>query len=208
MAHGANETEIKLAVKSTQAARRLLRAAGFTVSRRRVFESNVIFDTPKLTLRKAATLLRVRKAGGVSTITYKGRPAVARHKSREELELEIADAGTMSAIIERLGLSPVFRYEKYRTEYRQSRGAGMAMLDETPVGVYLELEGSPRWIDRTARQLGFSERDYIVHSYARLYLEWCRRERVKAGDMVFGRAGKSRPPATAKWHGGSRGRNK
>jgi adenylate cyclase class 2 len=190
MTHGANETEIKLAVESAQAARRLLRAVGFTVSRRRVFESNVIFDTPKLALRQAAALLRVRKAGGVSTITYKGRPAVARHKTREELELEIADAATMSSIIERLGLSPVFRYEKYRTEYRQSRGAGMAMLDETPVGVYVELEGSPRWIDRTARQLGFSERDYIVCSYARLYLEWCRRKRVKPADMVFGRAGK------------------
>jgi len=190
MTHGANETESKLAVESTQAARRLLRAVGFTVSRRRVFESNVIFDTPKLALRQAAALLRVRKAGGVSTITYKGRPAVARHKTREELELEIADAATMSSIIGRLGLSPVFRYEKYRTEYRQSRGAGMAMLDETPVGVYVELEGSPRWIDRTARQLGFSERDYIVRSYARLYLEWCRRKRVKPADMVFGRAGK------------------
>jgi adenylate cyclase class 2 len=189
MAHAANETEIKLAVDSTQAARRLLRAAGFTVSRRRVFESNVIFDTPKLALRQAATLLRVRKAGGLSTITYKGRPAVARHKSREELELEIADAATMSSIIGRLGLSPVFRYEKYRTEYRQSRGAGMAMLDETPVGVYVELEGSPRWIDRAARQLGFSERDYIVRSYARLYLEWCRRKKVKPADMVFARAG-------------------
>jgi len=189
MAHGANETEIKLAVESTPAARRLLRAAGFTVSRRRVFESNVIFDTPQLTLCRADTLLRVRNAGGLSTITYKGRPAVARYKSREELELEIADAGTMGAIIERLGLDPVFRYEKYRTEYRQRRGAGMAMLDETPVGVYLELEGEPRWIDRTARQLGFGERDYIVRSYARLYLEWCRRKRIKPEDMVFGRVG-------------------
>jgi adenylate cyclase class 2 len=191
MPHGANETEIKLAVESTQAARRLLRAAAFTVSRRRVFESNVIFDTPKLALRQADTLLRVRTAGGLATVTYKGRPAVARHKSREELELEIADAATMGAIIDRLGLSPVFRYEKYRTEYRQSRGAGVAMLDETPVGVYLELEGEPRWIDRTARQLGFSERDYVVSSYARLYLEWCRRKRAKPADMLFGRAGKS-----------------
>jgi len=193
MAQGANETEIKLAVESPQAARRLLRGAGFRVSRRRVFESNVIFDTPKLTLRQAATLLRVRQAGGLATITYKGRPAVARHKSREELELEIADAATMGAIIERLGLGPVFRYEKYRTEYRQSRGAGMAMLDETPVGVYLELEGEPGWIDRTARQLGFGERDYIVRSYARLYLEWCRRKRMKPGDMVFGRPRKQAP---------------
>jgi adenylate cyclase class 2 len=191
MAHGANETEIKLAVESAQAGRRLLRAAGFTVSRRRVFESNVVFDTPTLALRKASTLLRVRQAGGLSTITYKGRPVIARHKSREELELEIADATTMSSIIERLGLSPVFRYEKYRAEYRQSRGAGMALLDETPVGVYLELEGSPRWIDRTARQLGFSEQDYIVRSYGRLYLEWCRRKKMKPADMVFERGAKT-----------------
>jgi adenylate cyclase, class 2 len=187
MAHGANETEIKLAVESVEAARRLLRTGGFTISRSRVFESNVIFDRPKLTLRKASTLLRVRTAGAVSTVTYKGRPIAAKHKSREELELEISDAATMSAIIERLGLGPVFRYEKYRTEFRQARGAGMAMLDETPVGVYLELEGSPRWIDRTARQLGFAEQDYILRSYARLYLDWCSKKRIKPGDMVFRR---------------------
>ena len=186
MTHGANETEIKLAVAGPQSARWLLRLAGFTISRRRVFESNVIFDTPKLSLRKAGTLLRVRHAGSVSTITYKGRPVVARHKSREELELEIGDAATMGAVLDRLGLRPVFRYQKYRTEYRQSRGAGMAMLDETPVGVYLELEGSPRWIDRTARQLGFTGQDYILLSYARLYLDWCRKKRLKPGDMVFG----------------------
>jgi adenylate cyclase class 2 len=187
MAHGANETEIKLRVENVPEMRRLLRAAGFTISRRRVFESNVIFDTPKLAMRRAGTLLRVRTAGGTSTITYKGRSAVAKHKTREELELEIADAAKMSGIIARLGLAPVFRYEKYRTEYRQKRGAGMAMLDETPVGIYLELEGSPRWIDRMAGQLGYGERDYIVDTYARLYLDWCRRKGVKPSHMVFAR---------------------
>jgi len=187
MAHGGNETEIKLRVEDARAARRLLRGGGFTVSRQRVFERNVIFDTPERTLRKESKLLRVRQAGGVSTITYKGRPAVSKHKSREELELEISDAEAMGAILARMGLRPVFRYEKYRTEYRQERGAGMAMLDETPVGVYVELEGSPRWIDRTARQLGFAEKDYIVRSYARLYVEWCRSKKVKVGDMVFRR---------------------
>jgi adenylate cyclase class 2 len=186
MTHSPTETEIKLAVADLRTARRLLRAAGFTVSRRRVFESNVIFDTARLALRRASTLLRLRQAGGLATVTYKGRPAVARHKTREELELAVADATAMAAIFERLGFRPVFRYEKYRTEYRQNRGAGMATLDETPVGLYLELEGSPGWIDRTARQMGFGERDYITSSYARLYLEWCRKSRVKPANMVFG----------------------
>ena len=111
---------------------------------------------------------------------------MARHKSREELELTLSDAATMAVIFERLGFRPVFRYEKYRTEYRQGRSAGMATLDETPVGLYLELEGSPRWIDRTAREMGFVEQDYITSSYARLYLDWCRKNGKKPSNMVFG----------------------
>ncbi len=47
--------------------------------------------------------------------------------------------------------------------------SGVAMLDETPAGVFLELEGPPRWIDRTARRLGFGEADYITASYAELH---------------------------------------
>ena len=185
MTHAARETEIKLAVPDVKTARGLLRAAGFRVSKRRVFETNMVFDTPELSLRRAATLLRVREAGGVATVTYKGPPVIARHKSREELELEISDACAMSAIIERLGLGPVFRYEKYRTEYRQPRRSGIATLDETPVGVYLELEGTPQWIDRAARKLGFAEDDYITASYARLWLDWCEWHGVRASDMVF-----------------------
>ena len=50
----------------------------------------------------------------------------------------------------------------------------------------MELEGAPAWIDRTARKLGFSEKDYITSSYGRLYLEWCAGERREPGNMVFG----------------------
>jgi len=185
MAHGAREIEIKLAVKDPRTARRLLRAAGFQVFRRRVFETNAVYDTPDLALRQAAALLRVRQAGGVATITYKGPPIVSRHKSREELELEISDARAMSAILGRLGLRPAFRYDKYRTEYQQSGGRGVATLDETPIGVDLELEGSPRWIDRAARQLGFAQNDYITASYGRLYFEWCERRGVRPSNMLF-----------------------
>ena len=185
MRHAAREIEIKLAVSDAKTARRLLRAAGFRVFKRRVFEINAVFDTPEMSMRRAATVLRVRQAGGVATVTYKGPPDVGRHKSREELELEISDARAMGAIMERLGLGPVFRYDKYRTEYRQPGRSGIATLDETPVGVYLELEGAPTWIDRSSRKLGFAEDDYITASYARMYLDWCARSGVRPTDMVF-----------------------
>lgn len=179
------ETEIKLAVPDVPTARKLLRTAGFTISRRRIFESNVIFDTPALSLRRASMLLRRRQAGRLTTVTYKGRPSIGKHKSREELELSVTSAATMDAIFERLGFRPTFRYEKYRTEYRLARGNGVATLDETPVGNYLELEGTPAWIDRMAHRMGFEEHDYITASYARLYFEWCKKKRRKPGDMVF-----------------------
>ena len=194
MSHDAQETEIKLAVPDANTARRRLRAAGFRVFKRRVFEVNIIFDTPALALRKADLLLRVRQAGSIATLTYKGRPARSKYKSREELELAIPDGRIMSAIIEGIGFHPVFRYEKYRTEYTQPGSRGVATVDETPVGVYLELEGKAAWIDRTARKLNFAETDYLTQSYAALYLDWCRRRRIKPGNMVFA-AGADSPAA-------------
>jgi hypothetical protein len=47
------------------------------------------------------------------------------------------------------------------------------------------LEGSPRWIDRTARILGFSGSDYINRSYGYLYLAFCRERRIRPKDMLF-----------------------
>jgi adenylate cyclase class 2 len=184
-AHITRETEIKLAVPDAKFARRLLRATGFRVSLPRVFEANTVFDTPRRSLRKAAALLRVRQAGGTNTLTYKGRPLAVRHKSREELELKISDAGAMAAVLARLGFKPAFRYQKYRTEFRQPRRSGVIMLDETPIGIFLELEGTAHWIDRTARKLGFEESHYITASYGRLYLEWCQRRQVKPSNMIF-----------------------
>src|SRR5262249_719716 len=155
-------TEIKLAVPDARSARALLRRTGFRVIRPRVFEANTVFDTMDRALGKSARLLRGRTAGSKSTLTYKGKPLGGRHKSREEGEGEVAAVGKSSAILERLHSRPVFRYEKYRTEFAEPRRAGHAVLDETPIGVFLELEGTGPWIDRTARRLGFSESDYIT----------------------------------------------
>jgi adenylate cyclase class 2 len=185
MKKGSHEIEIKLAVPDARTARRILRAAGFEVSRGRVFEANTIFDTKNLTLRHSSRLLRIRTAGRIATVTYKGTPERGRHKSREELEVTVSDARTMTAIVQRVGFRPTFRYEKYRTEYQRPRSAGVAVVDETPIGVYLELEGTAAWIDRTAKVLGFAVSDYITASYGRLYMEWCKKNKRKPSDMVF-----------------------
>ena len=178
------EVEIKLAVPGPGVARRLLRATGFRVVKPRVFESNEVLDTPEQLLRNGGLLLRIRSVKREVILTYKGRLRNSKHKSREELEVCASDAYMLAAILARLGFERMFRYEKYRTEFRRGR-TGVVTLDETPIGTYLELEGEPAWIDRTARLLGFTEADYITLSYGQLYLDWCARQGCKAGDMVF-----------------------
>jgi adenylate cyclase class 2 len=82
-----------------------------------------------------------------------------------------------------IGLRPSFRYEKYRSTFRL---AGLHLdLDETPVGVFLELEGAPRSIDRVARSLGFVPREYINGTYWDLYAADCRRRGRKPANMLF-----------------------
>jgi adenylate cyclase class 2 len=185
MLHNGREVEIKLPVSGAAEARRMLHAAGFRVVKRRVFEKNTVFDTADQTLRNSARLLRVREIGKTAKLTYKGPPEAGKYKSREELELDLSDPAAIAAIFERLAYCPVFRYEKFRTEYGQRGSSGIATVDETPIGVYLELEGEPSWIDSTAGKLGFAEKDYITASYARLYMEWRQTRGIAPADMLF-----------------------
>jgi adenylate cyclase, class 2 len=98
-----------------------------------------------------------------------------RYKIREEREARVADAALLARILEALGLRPSFRYEKYRSTYRLPGLAGLTLdLDETPIGDFLELEGSRAAIDRSAVMLGYGPADYITKSYGRLFLDEVR----------------------------------
>ena len=179
------ETEIKLQVDNAGQGRRLLRRAGFRVHRRRVHEENVVFDTPNQALRTRGELLRLRNSGGRAILTFKGRVTTGKHKSRVELETPVSDSEMMRAILLSLGLKPQFWYEKYRTEYLLEGFPGLATLDETPIGVYLELEGDPAWIDRVAESMGFTEKSYITYSYTSLYTAFRDRHGGCPSRMAF-----------------------
>lgn len=179
------ETEIKVAVASKREMQRKLKALGYRISRSRVFERNTVFDTEPLSLRPSGRLLRLREAGKRVTVTFKGKATVGRHKSREELELSLSDAETAQAVLYRLGYHATFVYEKYRTEYTKPGEAGLITLDETPIGLYMELEGEELWIDSTARNLDLGDKDYLTSSYGALYLIWCERNGHMPKHMVF-----------------------
>jgi adenylate cyclase class 2 len=213
----ARETEIKLKIDDVRAFHRALKRIGARLAgpgSARVHEENVIFDTPQGGLAKHGQLLRIRtetpEVRGKSkrtapkqrvVLTFKQPPAHPAdegtqsvhhgfYKVRDEIEMEVTDARTLTKIFEGLGMRGWFRYEKYRTTFRMpaskvwARGL-LIELDETPIGTFVELEGPAPAIDRTAQELGYSKHDYILKNYLRLYMEDCRRRGEQPRDMVF-----------------------
>ncbi len=183
-----SDLEIEIKLRPTMGlaqVREQLLGDGFEISKPRVFESNTVLDTVDMKLREARELIRIRRVGEIAILTYKGEPQPGKHKSREELEVEVADAAKLESIFSRLGYSPMFRYDKFRTEFQKPGDKGIVTVDETPIGLYIELEGAPDWIDRTAQRMMFTERDYITQSYGSLYLEFCKEHGMVPAHMVF-----------------------
>lgn len=206
------EIEIKLRVPNLDALNLRLKKLRAKEISPRTHESNTLYDTAGQRLRRRGQLIRVRTERPASSheeqhsmekfaaiLTYKGpthstraannRPSnkIRTHfKIKEEAEVRVAEAAELSTILRALGLRPTFHYEKFRTTYAL-RGLSQLQveLDETPVGIYLELEGSVTSIDRAARLLGYAREDYLKDSYSSLYLAECKRSGHKPGNMLF-----------------------
>jgi len=181
------EIEVKLKIGSLQKIRRELKALGFEEKVHRALEENWILDFPNRPLARRHCLLRLRQFNDKALVTFKA-PSLnsAQFKIREELETEVADGSVLYQILERLGLVLVFRYQKYRSvfEKRASRKPKTVLsLDETPVGKYLEIEGPKEDIEKIARQLDYSKKDFITDSYLGLFLKL--KPRAKNPVMIF-----------------------
>lgn len=177
------EQEIKLAYPNDEAARQaVLAAGGRLVLVRRLIEDR-FFDTADRRLQAAGTTLRVRRDGTLTRLTWKGPVQSGAVKSREELETTVGDAAILDALLAALGYEPVFRAEKFREEYTLDRA--VVTVDETPAGVYVEIEGFPDTIARIAARLGRAAADYQLQSYPTLWRRWCQDRGLGTRDMVF-----------------------
>ncbi len=179
------EVEVKIPLSDRAETESRLEQLGFRQSVSRRWESNDLYDTETRSLHQKGTILRLRQSGEKSIITWKGSGQPGPYKSRPELETSIGSLTIFQQILEQLGYARVFRYEKYRTEYADGSNRGAIMVDETPIGDFMEIEGRGDWIDTTAARLGFSPGDYVLESYGRLYLEHCRKHGLEPGNMVF-----------------------
>lgn len=180
------EREIKLRYDSVESARAAVLAAGATPLLGRRLQEDALLDTEDESLRRRRCVLRVRLENGKSRITFKGPVQPSEMKLRDELETIIGDGVLLLRIFEELGFHIWFRYEKYREEF--SHEEVIVAIDETPVGVFVEIEGSEQGISTMVRALGRRPDDYVLDSYRGLFLKYREQYGLDGTDMVFVRA--------------------
>ena len=174
------EREAKLRFEDAAAARRAVEGLGARLRRARHFEDNLLLDDAAGSLARGGSALRLRRAEGRAILTYKGprREDAAGIKVRPEIELDVSDGDAMLAVLGALGYAPAFRYQKYREVWDWKDAE--VVVDETPLGTFLEIEGPVETIQEAARVLGIRPDDYVLESYPALF-----RAAGGRGDMVF-----------------------
>jgi adenylate cyclase, class 2 len=182
-ATGILEREIKLRFDSVEDAREAVLATGASPLLGRRLQEDSLLDTDEEMLRRRRCVLRVRVENGKSRITFKGPVQPSTMKVREELETLVGDGVVLLRILEELGLHVWFTYEKYREEF--SHEDVIVAIDETPVGVFVEIEGSEQGITAMAEALGRSPADYVLDSYRGLFLKYRDEFGLTGTDMVF-----------------------
>ncbi len=164
-----SETELKFTFMDLDAVAGTLQQAG-AKRQGKWFEENIVFDAPGRSLKNADILLRLRQTRSGCTLTLKKPPqekGPEGFKHKEEIETTVADYNAMRAILESLGYSPAFSYEKMREEW--TLDGVTVCLDLLPFGRFVELEGEAGAIIRAAEKLSLPMERSSRASYYELH---------------------------------------
>lgn len=179
------EVEVKFLLAEPTAVRKRILQIGAQLTKPRVYERNVRFDTPDNALLSRLELLRLREDTAV-TLTFKG-PAAAdltsEAKVREEIETQVDDFEQMALILERLGFPPQQVYEKYRETFHLN-GVDL-VLDELPYGIFLELEGEEAAIREMTAVLDLNWEQRILANYLGMMDLLQRKHHLPFHDLTF-----------------------
>lgn len=180
------ELEAKIPVRDTAAVEAAVIAAGGECTQPTILERNLRFDDGARSLSRTHRVLRLRDNGGEYILTYKAdKVNESGIADREEIETTVGSLDQVRLIFERLGFRVWFIYEKYRAVYHLN-GTDV-MLDHTPIGDYVEIEGrGEAEIRSTAELLGLDWDSRTARSYHALFLEWKERTGSAALNMTFG----------------------
>jgi adenylate cyclase class 2 len=180
------EIEAKLRVKDRAALEAALERLG-AVKGPTEHETNTLFDDGELRLARSGRALRVRDTEGRGLLTFKGQAKVDRGvKARTELETAVGSAAAAAEVLRALGFSPRFFYEKRRTVWRFADAARpLVVVDETPIGLFAEIEGTDESVRTLARELGVQDSELLHDSYVALYRKAREKDPALPPDMRF-----------------------
>ncbi len=153
-------------------------------SRPRTHELNLGYDSPDHGLVSASQVLRLRK-DDLARLTFKGPGKLQEDVlTRKEIEVVVSDFEATHRLLEALGYQVVLIYEKYRANYLID--TLILSLDETPLGVFVELEGeSPAQVKSAAKLLGLDWEQRINLSYSALLGLYNRNTANSFRDLSF-----------------------
>jgi adenylate cyclase, class 2 len=179
----AKEIEAKFPLDNRPAVIARLEDAGAEQLYPETFEDNMILDR-RGELRTKGALLRVRRFGRYTLVTFKGPVGYSGGvKTRDEVQTGIESFDRAISLFDSLGYRPTFRYQKLREVWRL--GEAEIVLDRTPIGNYLEIEGPMDRIEVVAGILGLEMDQAIRASYAELYRKQRRTRPDLPENMVF-----------------------
>jgi len=144
-------------------------------------EDNLVFDREG-EIEARQCILRLRRDTHGARLTFKGPPHFeSGTKVREERETRIQDPDAMERILEHLGYTLAYRYQKDREEWLV--GGVTVCLDRTPIGDFTEFEGEGA--ERLAARFGFPSEDAEPRNYLQLYSDHRKENPDAPEDMVF-----------------------
>jgi adenylate cyclase, class 2 len=118
-------------------------------------------------LKEKAAVLRLRKIGDTTILTYKEKVREDLDiKHRIEYETKVSDVDATEKIIQSLGFTLNVIYEKRRQTWHF--GDVEVVLDELPFGLFMEIEGTAEDIEKAEKKLGVNDLESEPRGYPRL----------------------------------------
>jgi adenylate cyclase, class 2 len=190
------ETEAKFYVKDLQSIEARLLSLGARMIQPRTHELNLRFDTANRDFQREHRVLRLRQ-DEAALLTYKdGTKLMDGAFSRREIEFTVSDFDSAKQFLEALGYEVVFTYEKYRTTYIlplsptevESSNPDVRMqimLDELPIGDFVEIEGELDQLKPAAHYIGLKWETAIPASYHELFDHAWTSRKLNFRDLTY-----------------------
>ena len=178
------EIEVKFLLSDYAALMEKVSALQLPCTQVRVHEFNLRYDLPDGSLLAKKQVLRLRQ-DVQAHITFKGPGMVEDDVLlRKEIEVVVSDFDTTDRLLKALGYEVVMIYEKFRANYLV--GDVTLSVDETPLGLFIELEGqNPAQLRQAAARLALSWSERINLSYSALLWRYNRSSNHSFRDLSF-----------------------